>query len=262
MKGRLITPTHWVYILVHAILIIGGYTLASSGGSLRVGIGASLIAAGVTGWVIFVYMLVAQRVSERVRIVTEFGFTNAFAGRSVLIKAEYDKRLQQAHSGIDIMGFGLKTLREDYHDEFARCRVRASVRILMIDPRFPDAATSYAWQRDTEEQDNPGSIQTNVDRFLKDIGPLVGSSGVHRFEIRLYRCLPSVNLFRVDDEMFWGPYLIGGQSRNNPTFIVRRGGQLFTILQKHFDDIWRDDRLSVSLADYITANPTTAETTE
>ena len=131
MKGRLITPTHWVYILVHAILIVGGYTLASSGGLLRVGIGSSLIAAGVTGWVIFVYLLVGQRVSERVRIVTEFGFTNAFAGRSVLIKAEYDKRLQQAHDGIDIMGFGLKTLREDYHDEFARWRERASVRILM-----------------------------------------------------------------------------------------------------------------------------------
>ena len=61
MKSRLITPTHWVYILVHATLVIVGYTLATSGGLLRVGIGASLIAAGVTGWVVFAYMFVAQK---------------------------------------------------------------------------------------------------------------------------------------------------------------------------------------------------------
>jgi len=94
MKRRFFTPTSWVYVLAHALLILLGYHLATSSNPstqpLRLGIGSSLIAAGVTGWVVFVYMLLSEKVSEQVRIVTDFGLISAFAGRSVFIKQEYD----------------------------------------------------------------------------------------------------------------------------------------------------------------------------
>jgi hypothetical protein len=256
MNKQIFNPTYWVYILVHGILILVGYCVVLAGGPIKTGIGSSLVAAGVTGWVVFVYVFLSKRISKRVQIVTDFGLTDAFAVRSVRIKAEYDRRLQRAHEAIDVMGFGMKTLREDYRDEFARWRERANVRILLLHPLYPDAAHSYARQRDTEERDTVGSIAANVNRFLEEIGPLVASSGTHRFDIRLYRCLPSVNVFRVDDEMFWGPYLVGGQSRNNPTFIVERGGKLFGILTAHFDAIWNDPELSVSITDYLAQTQT------
>lgn len=255
MNRRLFTPTHWVYILVHGILILLGYLLVVTGKPVKIGIGSSLVAAGVTGWVVFAYMLTSQRLSDRVRIVTDFGFSNAFAARSVRIKPEYDQRLVRAHDAIDIMGFGLKTLREDYRDEFALWRERATVRILMLHPQYPDQSHSYARQRDIEERDTPGSIEANVKRFLQEVSPLIGSSGRHRFDIRLFKCLPSVNIFRVDDEMFWGPYLIGSQSRNNPTFVVNKGGHIFTFLRSHFDAIWNDPLLSVSVDEYLATNP-------
>ena len=78
-------------------------------------------------------------------------------------------------------------------------------------------------------------------QFLEQIGPLASSAG-RPFDVRLYRCLPSINYFRIDDDIFWGPYLIPGQSRNMPTFIVRRGGILFDRLTLHFQQIW--DRFS------------------
>ena len=81
--------------------------------------------------------------------------------------------------------------------------------------------------------------------FVRQTSSLIrGVNKPHPFQVRLYRCLPSVNILRVDDELFWGPYLIREQSRNCPTFIVRRGGILFSRFTAHFDSIWADDNLS------------------
>lgn len=50
--------------------------------------------------------------------------------------------------------------------------------------------------------------------------------------------------FRVDDDLFWGPYLVGKQSRNCPTFIARRGGVVFQRFMNHFDEIWDNPNFS------------------
>src|SRR5689334_16270790 len=230
--------------------MIFGYVLITSGRPILVGVGSSLIAAGITGWVVLVYVMLSQGISEQLRIIVDFGLTNAFSARSVHIRAEYDQRLDRARESIDIVGFGLESLRQDYHDEFARWKGRANVRILLLDPMFPDPTYSYAAQRDKEEKDNIGNIKLSVERFLKDVTPLLGKSDSHSFEVRLYRCLPAVNICRIDNEMFWGPYLIGQPSRSNPTFIAVKGGILFDRLADHFQQIWTDPELSISVQEY------------
>jgi hypothetical protein len=52
------------------------------------------------------------------------------------------------------------------------------------------------------------------------------------------KALPAINLLRADHEIFWGPYLMGQQSRNTPTLIAQRGGFLFDALKAHFDALW------------------------
>jgi hypothetical protein len=237
------TPTSWVYLLVHLLLIVAGYLLIATkrpsepGASTFEGIGASLVAAGITGMVVFVYIRLSQDASERLRILAEFGIVSAFEARAARIKAEYDRRLKSAKN-IDVMGFGLKALREDYRHIFGSWAQECHVRVLLLDPTFPDATDSYAKQRESEEGDTPGSIKASVEAFLVDTQALRGTQADSRFQVRLYRCLPAVNIFRVDDELFWGPYLIGGPSRNNPTLIVKRGGLLYSRLMEHFEKIW------------------------
>src|SRR2546421_253399 len=104
-------------------------------------------------------------------------------------------------------------------------------------------AAGYAHQRDLEEGDHAGTITQQVKKFVADTKAITELVAPNSFEIRLFRCLPSVNIFRVDNEMFWGPYLIKQPSRNSPTFLVRRG-VLFDRLLQHFDRIWTDDSLS------------------
>jgi hypothetical protein len=146
------------------------------------------------------------------------------------------------------MGFGLKKLREDFKAQFPAWAARASVRILLLDPEFPTQQDSVADQRDKEEGDTVGSIRTDVREFVKAAASLIRDKNT-RFDVRLYHCLPSLNMFRIDRELFWGPYLVRETSRNLPTFIIADGGWLFPVLMHHFDSIWADPDLSRDVPD-------------
>jgi hypothetical protein len=236
-------PKSLVYILCHAVIFAIGIVLCTTAKVVLVAIGTSLIAAGIAGWVVFTYVFASQRVSESLEIVTDFGFIKAFEARQVRIKPEYDRLLEKAHERIDVIGFGLRALREDYLPEMSTWKQKADVRMLLIDPEFPNVGSAYANQRDLEEGDHAGTITQQVKKFVADTKAITELVAPHSFEVRLFRCLPSVNIFRVDNEMFWGPYLIKQPSRNSPTFLVRRG-VLFDRLLQHFDRIWNDDALS------------------
>jgi hypothetical protein len=247
--STVLSPTNWIYVLVHLVLLLLGFLLVTRADHLVQAIGSSLIAAGIAGWVILVYVIQSQSVSERLKVITDFGIQAAFDVRSVGIKSQYDSRLSRLSEQIDILGFGLKTLRQDYRNDFKIWKGRANVRILIIDPYFPGPNDSYSVQRDREERDELGTIREDVEAFLIDIDTYLGTEGPRTFSVRLYRCLPSFNLFRVDKELFWGPYLINRQSRNSPTFIVGPG-PLFDTLNDHFDAIWDSNELSCSIEEY------------
>lgn len=107
-------PRSLVYVLCHIVIFAIGIILCITGKVILVAIGTSLIAAGIVGWVVFTYVFASNRLSESLQIISDFGIIKAFEGRQVRIKAEYDQLLGRAHERIDIMGFGLKALREDY----------------------------------------------------------------------------------------------------------------------------------------------------
>jgi len=238
-----LTPRHWIYLLLHLVVFMAGVLVVRVHSAVASGVGASLIAAAVAGWVLFVWVLLNQEQARRLEILAGLGLVDAFTARSTHIKEQYDQRLADARQSIDIMGFGLRQLREDYITDFAGWASRAHVRILLIDPNAPSPSLSHANQRDSEEGNATGSIAVDVNEFLHQTSELRGANP-GRFEVRLYTALPSVNIFRVDDELFWGPYLVKTQSRNTPTFLIKRGGGLFDRLAGHFDNLWNDQTLS------------------
>ena len=240
-----ITPRHAVYLLLHVVMFVVGVLFVREEGALAAGVGSSLIATAIAGWVLFVWVMLNQELGRRVEVLANLGLVDAFTARSTRIKEEYDRRVEGARQSIDVMGFGLRQLREDYVNDFERWASRARVRILLVDPDAPDPATAYSTQRDVEEGNASGAIAADVREFLQQTES-IRARHPGRFEVRLYTALPSINIFRVDDELFWGPYLIETQSRNTPTFLVRRGGGLFDRLAEHFESLWSDDRWSHS----------------
>lgn len=168
------------------------------------------------------------------------GLTDAFSGRAVRIKDEYDRRLDSASENVDLLGFGLRSFREDYAAKLPELTQRANTRLLLLDPGFPNADSSIADIRDREERNPSGAIRGDVREFLVQVLPIAGTTGSN-LQVRLYRALPMINIFRIDDDLFFGPYLLDEQSRNSPTFLARRGGELFDRLKAHFDLLWSNE---------------------
>jgi hypothetical protein len=235
-----------VYLLVQTFLmIIGVLVLVLGNGKVGVAIGTSLVAASAAGYALFGYVLITDRWSRRVESLLDAGLRDVWLVRSVQIRSDYDRRLEAARESIDLIGFGQRSFREDHIDDIPAWLAHGvEVRLLLLDPRFPSTEFSYADQRDREE--GSGSIAADVDTFLREIK----TRSLHeqdRFSVRLFRCLPVLNLFRIDDDLFWGPYLVKKPSRNSPTVLTVRGGPLFKVLLGHFEDIWSEADLSVAV---------------
>ena len=221
----------------HTALFLLGMLLLASGFPVLTAIGPSVAAVGIVGYVSYLSVKNEDSIGRQGRVlVSDYGFRAAFSRRGAAIPEEYNKRLAGVRDAIDVLGFGLAALRQDYGPEFDEWAKHAVVRVLLIDPDYPNGGSSYARQRDLEERSSPGQISSDVEAFLRDTSDL--RSANKGFQVRLMRCLPSVNIFRVDDDIFWGPYLMGGPSRNLPTFVVAEPGRMYKTLRAHFDAIW------------------------
>lgn len=239
----LLNPQGALWILSHTVMVLLGVVFLAAapihhllGQGLTEAIGGALIASGIVGVTLFLYVSTTETLKARIEAFAKAGLLKIFPGRSVLIRDEYHRRLVQARH-IDLIGFGLSAFREDYINDFVGWSHRADVRILLIDPDFPAPEHSLADHRDREENNVVGQIRTDVEAFERAISSLPGLNR-KRFKVHRMHAIPSINMFRIDDDVFWGPYLMSQQSRNTPTLLATRGGFLFDTFQKHFDALW------------------------
>lgn len=244
-----ISPASTLYLVLHFVVFVIGGVLVFAGSftdPTRIGavlcgsIGASMIAAALTGWVVYVYVHHSETLATALNSFVRFGLVAAFSRRSITIREEYDDRMRRFSRQADILGFGLNSLRQDHAHSFGRWKQQGQIRVLLLDPEFPSPVDSYANQRDKEEKDDPGTIARQIRQFVRDTKEHVDD----RFQIRLYRCLPVLNIFRIDGDILWGPYLMFEPSRNAPTFVVREGGEMYDRLVEHFERIWTSPDLS------------------
>lgn len=114
---KLSTPTGSVWILSHTIMILLG-TLALSAKSVQTvlgvgvseGIGGSLVATGVAGISLFLYIASSDAMRARTEMFSKAGLSAIYSGRSVLIRDQYQERLAKAQK-IDLIGYGLFSSR-------------------------------------------------------------------------------------------------------------------------------------------------------
>lgn len=145
----LTNPVGALWVVSHIVVVVLGvlFLTAASfhkvlGQGISEGIGGSLIAGGIAGVTLFLYVFTTEGLKSRIEAFAKAGLLKIFSGRSVLIRDEYDTRLAKARH-IDLVGFGLSALREDYINDFVGWSHRADVRILLIDPEFQVANTVW-----------------------------------------------------------------------------------------------------------------------
>lgn len=227
-------PTAIIYYLAHVVVIAVGVILTLLGHTVTTAIGTSLIATGAAGVVIYLYVSRTDTTREALEMITTFGLSRIYERRAAQIRNEYSVRLDKAKANIDILGFGLSDFRRDYMDQLHALAARATVRILLIDPASPACTL-----RDREEKQREGTIADDVRDFITQYFAQYQNEASLASSVRLYTCLPLVNIFRIDDEIFWGPYLVGQASGNTLTLRVTRG-ILFDQLMEHFEEVWKN----------------------
>src|SRR5687767_5050157 len=106
----MLAPDHYIYLLVHGLVLTVGIIIVQLGGVIAVSVGTSVVATAIAGWILFLFAWFEKSELQRLSVLRSFGFLNAFSGRSVSIRAEYDKRLLNVQNKIDLLGFGLRAL--------------------------------------------------------------------------------------------------------------------------------------------------------
>ncbi len=247
MRSSLNNPTHTIYYLAHLIIFIIGVVFIQIGGeydALFDSIGTSLAAAAIAGIFIFLYIKYADDLRVNVQMLVTLGLRQAFDMRGLKKTDEYRSRLNKANKNIDILGYGLKTFLEEHKDDFSAWKERCQVRILLIDPDFPSPQSPLCNQRDIEENKPSGTIKSEVLDFVSKTKLIIGQGSKGSFSIKYFRCIPSITIFRIDDEILWGPYFVDRLSRDTPMFIVKKGGVLYDQLNEQFEKIWENKNFS------------------
>jgi len=237
-------------------LVVGtgiGVLLAGRPGA-EISIGASLVAAGTTGLIFLTHQSLLYDDEQRSKRLHEIGLEKIYLDRSGEVEEDFRSRLIGARHSIDILAFGLQHFREDFHDIRDWWSGRPNVRILLLDPEFPSSTSSFARQRDAEERTAAGKIAGDVGEFVRYMRRGLGAA-LHAennairaqwndtdrgtsVQLKLARCLPAITVFRIDDTIYWGPYLIEQASRHCPTMAVRGGRPMFDSIERHFNTIW------------------------
>ena len=162
-----------------------------------------------------------------------------FPTRAVTIKPEYDNRLSLMREHLDVLAWSLVSFREDHRKHLAGWVEKGiQIRLLLLNPDTPIGKMLCELQ-DTVEGRPIGSTAGEITSFLSEVQPITGG-----LEIRVSDFHPGTNIFRVDGEIFFGPYLADDVSRNAPTGIVSEDHWLYYRLLAHFEWMWQ--RASVS----------------
>lgn len=247
MRSSLNNPTHTIYYLAHLIIFIIGVVFIQIGGQYDAifdSIGTSLAAAAIAGIFIFLYIKYADDLRVNVQMLVTLGLRQAFDMRGLKKSDEYKLRLNKANKNIDILGYGLRTFLEEHFNDFSTWKEKCQVRILLIDPDFPEQNNPLCNQRDIEENKPSGTIRNEVMDFINKTRTIIGRGSKGSFSIKYFRCIPSITIFRIDDEILWGPYFVNRLSRDTPVFIVKKGGILYDQINDQFEKIWNDSNLS------------------
>lgn len=250
-----LTPSSVRWIGLHIILILMGLLSIhlpilqeSLGMETSAAIGISLISTGIAGSILFLYVSSTEGMKKKIEAIQESGIDEIFEHRSVSIKKEYDRRLESARN-IDVVGWGLGSFRQDYAKDFAAWSQRCKVRLMVIDPDAP-GASSYADLRDAEEGNAAGQTREAVNLLLREIANNQNINAAN-FSIKLMTSIPSINIMKIDDEIFWGPYLLETQSRNTFTITCKPNGFIYNKLSQQLEKIWSSYSKDPNLDDLL-----------
>ena len=201
--------------------------------TILVSIGTSVLASAIVALLSSIYI---QKYTHAKEISEIWGISSISDKRGVM-NERIDAQLDKTRKKYDIIAFGLKSLREGYHDGVENCLKRgAHMRIITVNPD-----NSRLKIRDIEEKKTPGSTKLSINQLSQWVDKLNRKYPGH-VEIRYSDTIPTEFYCREDDYIYVGPYQYGKESQQMITMEYHRPGKAFDYYENHFQSLWDDSK--------------------
>ena len=211
--------------------------------SIILNIGCSFIASALVS---VATILLVER--KKINPTEEWNITKIYSTRAEK-NADSDPQLDKARYVVDGIAFGLKSFRTKQQKRTEACLRRGvNFRILTMDPESP-----FVSQREKEENETAGQIQHTILDLVKWANELNAKGYKGRVVVKGYNCMTLDFYWRVDDELYVGPYWYGYPSQQTITYKFTRDGKGFNTYTEYFETLWDNKDLCRELTDERTS---------
>ena len=225
MKEKL----NWKTIAVGLIILVTGILTVVFSKDYGVSIGCSLIASSV---VALLNSLFVER--KKVSPLDSWGIQNIYANRS-LMNVDCDISNAKAKKKIDIVAFGLQSYRTSHgNNTLSLLQKGVNIRIITMDPE-----SKFVRQRETEEGEVAGQIKHTIEQLVEWAETLNAQSTNGKITIKGYSCMTLDFYWRVDDDIYVGPYWYKYPSQQTISYKFTKGAG-FDAYSEYFERLWSD----------------------
>ena len=153
--------------------------------------------------------------------------------------AEADPELDNAIFRVDAIAFGLKSFRSKQSSRVENClRKGVNFRIITMSPDSP-----FIKQREIEENEQEGQISKTINDLISWANNLNSKEYTGKIEIKGYKFMTLDFYWRVDNDVYIGPYWYQLDSQQTITYKYKKGGEGFDLYTDYFDRLWNDSDL-------------------
>ncbi len=222
-----------VIILVGISLCIASAYVKTPWDNICLSTGCSLIASGL---VILMHDFFIER--KKVSELDEWKLEKIYSTRAER-NSEADPNIENAKYCIDGIAFGLSTFRTMYGKKIEQCLKKGvQIRLLTMDP-----TGQFISVREEEEKTASGGIRDTITEMIDWANRLNQSNSKGKIVIKGYNSMTLDYYWRVDDEIYIGPYWYGYKSSDTITYKFVAGGRGFQHYSDYFEALWENKNL-------------------
>lgn len=219
-----------IFLAVGIFVSLMDIFLWKSPSALVLNIGCSFISSAAVG---IVTILLVER--QKVNPIEDWKVEKIYSTRAER-NSEADPNIENARYCIDGVAFGLSTFRTMYGKKIEHClRKGVNIRLLTMDPDG-----QFISFREKEEESGPGGIKNTINDMVKWADLLNQNSKKGKIVIKAYNSMTLDYYWRVDDELYVGPYWYGYKSSDTITYKFAAGGRGFQHYSEYFEKLWED----------------------
>lgn len=187
-----------------------------------------------------------KQLIQRSELIDNWGLEKIFRTRAEK-NAESDPKLESSFvKQLDGIAFGLSSFRCNREKDVLKCLMNGmQVRLIAMHPD-----SNFVLQRDLEENGRPGDIAASIKDLVKWVNKLNALSPYGKIEIKYYNAMTLDFYWRLDDELYVGPYLYNIVSQQTITYKYVKGGRGFNMYSDYFESLWNNNELCSYPADF------------